>query len=414
MDNKSIVVVTNTYYPDSRATTYIAQQLLEHISKSYNIHVFCLNLFNKTFDEPFPCEHNGIHIYYAKSPIETKLFKGIFLRIKSKIAINYYHLKYKTKYQYDKLYIYSKQIEKLIKDVNAQTIISVSTPTDIHICTEMAIKNPKELDWIAISFDPHAYNSDYSKVLQEKFKKEEIILYEKAKRIFMLSQSKQDYSHSPLNDKIVFFEIPMEKFDVASTLKSPQNNDLNKSLKMMYIGNLYNKIRNPEYMFRLFKKISDLDFTLYIIGSFIGWGNELQKYQKGLFQEFSGKIEIVDRLSRQQSKEYMSNADFLVNIGNTTKNQCPSKVVEYISTGKPIIHFKKTDDCSSMQYLDKYPNVCVIDENISLDANALKLKTFISKNYGNVVSKDILGDLYKENDINYISEILISNIEAEN
>ena len=57
-------------------------------------------------------------------------------------------------------------------------------------------------------------------------------------------------------------------------------------------------------------------------------------------------------------------ADVLINIGNTNPYQEPSKVIEYASTGKPIINITTIDCDSSSVLLEGYPaflNVVVPD-----------------------------------------------------
>ena len=66
-----------------------------------------------------------------------------------------------------------------------------------------------------------------------------------------------------------------------------------------------------------------------------------------------------------------------------------------------------------MPYLSKYPNACIIDERDPLESNLLKLKQFILNNRGKTVDKNVLKELYKENDIKYISNLLASQIEAQ-
>ena len=51
----------------------------------------------------------------------------------------------------------------------------------------------------------------------------------------------------------------------------------------------------------------------------------------------------------------MLNSDILVNIGNATKYQLPSKLVEYVSTGKPILNITSILDDSSDAFLSSYP-----------------------------------------------------------
>ena len=51
----------------------------------------------------------------------------------------------------------------------------------------------------------------------------------------------------------------------------------------------------------------------------------------------------------------MLSADVLVNIGNTVLNMMPSKLLTYISTGKPILNIIKDPACPTVPYMEKYP-----------------------------------------------------------
>jgi len=42
--------------------------------------------------------------------------------------------------------------------------------------------------------------------------------------------------------------------------------------------------------------------------------------------------------SRETARQAMTRMDVLVNVGNSTTWQLPSKVVEYYASGKPVLH----------------------------------------------------------------------------
>lgn len=82
--------------------------------------------------------------------------------------------------------------------------------------------------------------------------------------------------------------------------------------------------------------------------------------------------------SLDETRDMIANADLLVNIGNAMKNQVPSKLFEYISTGLPIVNIYKNEDCPSLQYMDKYPcTINLIEDPQKMNLNAVNLKNFI-------------------------------------
>ena len=53
----------------------------------------------------------------------------------------------------------------------------------------------------------------------------------------------------------------------------------------------------------------------------------------------------------------------LLSIGNKNPNQIPSKVVEYLATGKPIIHFTEIDDDPVISLSNEFDNLLTFNKN---------------------------------------------------
>ena len=56
----------------------------------------------------------------------------------------------------------------------------------------------------------------------------------------------------------------------------------------------------------------------------------------------------------------MQESTILVNLGNATDYQLPSKVVEYLALGKPVLNIIQDSGDSSNIYLDDAPGICTI------------------------------------------------------
>ena len=59
----------------------------------------------------------------------------------------------------------------------------------------------------------------------------------------------------------------------------------------------------------------------------------------------------------------MLEADVLINIGSSVDTMVPSKIFEYMATGKPIISFFRHDTEPSIHYLGHYPLTLLIKED---------------------------------------------------
>ena len=404
-NKKSLLVLMDSYYPDSRATSYIMRRILESLRNRYKIYIYCLELLNRENENNRPKEHNGIKIEYANFVNTKSLLKRICIKVKSTIVERKYKRKFGTFYNYYKLSVYMKQIKKFIKANKINKVISVASPADIHICAAMLISSCKEITWFPVSFDPHAYDYRYSKSMRVKFEKEEKIVYKKAKRIFFLRQFEKDYGSSDFKEKISYFDLPLFLNNNNNVVQVVNDRSESKMLKIVYTGSMYKNIRNPEYAFETLSSLKDIDFRLYVIGGFSGWNNELNGYLEKWKIQFGNKIVFIDRMSREEIARFFVQGDFFINIGNTTHNQCPSKVFDYIAYGKPIIHFKKIENCSSMHYLKSYPLVCIVDENEDMSKSASRIRDFIKKMQGQRVELSTLKNLYKECNVKHIANL---------
>ena len=84
-----------------------------------------------------------------------------------------------------------------------------------------------------------------------------------------------------------------------------------------------------------------------------------------IFRNFAAshdKISLYPLQSPEIAIDALMNSDILVNIGNTVEFQIPGKIFEYMSTGKPIVHFSKLPEDPALKYLQKYPRVLIIKE----------------------------------------------------
>ena len=57
----------------------------------------------------------------------------------------------------------------------------------------------------------------------------------------------------------------------------------------------------------------------------------------------------------------------LLSIGNTNTYQLPSKVIEYISLGKPVLHFAEISNDPMYKFQNLFSNLKIINRNTQKD-----------------------------------------------
>lgn len=132
--------------------------------------------------------------------------------------------------------------------------------------------------------------------------------------------------------------------------------------RLVFIGTLYRKLRRPDYLLQLFSAMHDLhpefDCELHLIGDTHECKESLISYQDRLGE----RLIVHAPVDRSLAAQAVNEADILVNLGNATTYQLPSKLVEYAATGKPIISISGVISDSSELFLSSYPRaLCMSD-----------------------------------------------------
>ena len=143
--------------------------------------------------------------------------------------------------------------------------------------------------------------------------------------------------------------------------------------RCLFCGSIYGGIRNPDYTIRLFKPLIEHDkVELHFVGV---CRDEISEEFKDLNIFCHGMVPL------DKAMEFMNQADFLVNIGNSVINQVPSKIFDYISMGKPIINVCKSRKCSTLPYFERYPlAINLFEEKNIFDKQVECLGRFITDN----------------------------------
>ena len=187
--------------------------------------------------------------------------------------------------------------------------------------------------------------------------------------------------------KVYKTNMPLISYKCNPESKRTPDNKISGS-KCVFCGSIYAGIRDPEYTFRLFDRLNKEN------------GAELHMYgvsKEDMTSSYLDSISFHGKIDMQMADEVVESADFLVNIGNVMTNQVPSKVFDYISTGKPIINVCKNRNCPTIELLKKYDNsITVFEEEALFEEQLRKIADFIHHNIGVRLSKEEVEDKYSE------------------
>lgn len=108
---------------------------------------------------------------------------------------------------------------------------------------------------------------------------------------------------------------------------------------LVYVGSFHRNIREPGRLLDLVRHLNNYDgnkFLLRIYGPDNGFN---------LAGLAGPDVEYMGAIPRALAIEVMQHADVLVNVENSNCVMTPSKIVEYIATGRPIINISTGGEC---------------------------------------------------------------------
>ena len=240
-------------------------------------------------------------------------------------------------------------------------LISVSLPFTSHLVA-YTLNKKRGSRWIMDIGDPfylkkeapenNKYLYSYlNKYFENKF-------YKRASKVVFTHKESMEYHKQTfdiLNNKSsllppVFLTKISDKTNNFNYKKTP--------VKVAYFGVLTKGVRTPENFILFMNKldINNLEFHWYTNDDSKQMVKATySKYRRNFFHEMVPRDEALDLMDN----EYHA----LLNIGNQNPFQLPSKVIEYISTGKPIIHYSEIIDDPVVDILKERSNSIIINHN---------------------------------------------------
>ena len=239
-------------------------------------------------------------------------------------------------------------------------IISVSLPFTSHLCAYILQKRISA-DWYMDIGDPFSLkinSPENNKIIYSFLNKYyEKKFYQNAKKIIFthsevaeLHQDKFD-----IDRRKIVIGYPIAVLNEKRIKNSLTFNYEDTPLKIGYFGAFTKSVREPNnYIISIANSLDDqIKHEWYI-------NEESKKYFTSIKNISSHQF--LDILPREVALEVMvSKMHVLLSIGNFNKYQMPSKVIEYISLGKPVLHFAEIADDPLYNFNELFDNLKIIN-----------------------------------------------------
>lgn len=170
-------------------------------------------------------------------------------------------------------------------------------------------------------------------------------------------------------------------------------------IELLYCGWL----RNEAFLLEILKHLDDR-FRITFVGNGSG----------GLPPVTTGaQLRTFPAVSRPEAVNAILDADVLLCIGNPYPVHIPSKVFEYVASGKPIIALHTLPDCPTLVYTGDYPLALNLHESTDPASAARMVTEFCLRARGQSVPPSALARLFRDIDSEHIIDTICHHILRE-
>lgn len=372
-----LIFILSGYEPDYSAVGICIKNLINIIEKDHEVFVISEKTIVSQVDQVF----SNSKVMFVESSIQH--VKNT-LKFKISVSTRLRKLIYKSFLYVVKVYgfmqahiarininnnLVEKYNKKLLEIVETNDILlPVCLPFE-SILSAVNIKNRKKsIKVFPILFDKFSENTSlHRSMMNYVWKREKHLRVEKTTLnscdgIFYTdswTNHLKNYHNGINPNKLYLIEHPLLK-QLPTNVSVTRNSNY---ITVTYAGALYKKIRSPKFVLELFNRLQNINnaikLEIFSKGNCNSYIRREAKQNKSIV--FHGEV------TKNNADNAILKSHILLSIGNSDISQLPSKIFEYISTGKPIIHTYKNPMDPVIKILAKYRYALVINESSEID-----------------------------------------------
>lgn len=274
-----------------------------------------------------------------------------------------------------KNYIAEEFLCKWLREEQIDTVVSINCSIELSFpLLRLRKKGKLPCKWFFYMLDPFASHEYYlSHAPETKLRKLQHSIMTRCDRVLatkLIYDETAQWETEDVLQKIVITEFPK----VEKPSYQVCNDDIELDPAFTHVvctGSKNEAVRNSTFTLAVCRQLQDFPVQFHFVG--YGWVDDGQARKEG-------NCLFYPPHSPQSAKNLQLKADLLLNIGNKVTNQLPSKVLEYISTGKPIINFYKSEACPAKALLQNAVALNISEQG-DLDAQVAALRAFVTASH---------------------------------
>ena len=349
---KKILLISGEYFPYTNANTNCMDRMMQElIRRGHQVSVLTMS-YDKSL--PLQQEIHGIPVYRAYMSGSEALYhfftnwkaksraESMIKAVLSKILYSGAHLTQNVRFR--------QTCRQLHKTQDFDCVISGLCPTNSHKMAYAFLRGRK-MKWIMYNMDSYVFNCgpEATAGSRMRIEKKWCRIASGVVNSWGLNAYNQRRGYNPY-EKLKQLEIPLPNWKIDD-MNLPQNPPHDgRKIELVYTGSFLKGVRQPEELMRFLRKLDAEKYSAKFYGLCC-------PYLERNVPDLPRCVKLMGSVQVEQCKKVVREADILLNGGNTCTNQMPSKVFDYIGTGKPILNFYSLDEELAMQYLRLYPRI---------------------------------------------------------
>lgn len=424
---KRLVIIAGYFYPDTSPTGKVAMQFADLLKETYDVSIISIQTGTQQYCD-FKWNGLTLHsLYNWRTFVDSLLKKRIktsdsdSLKRLYRLAITFIKIfghvsswfifprpKCYSLWPNNLTWFYKKAYKKLTQlhqESPIDYLFTINSPFPAHL-TGLRYKSMfPDVKWVTYTVDPYARASEFT---QRYFLKQlkltidvqaEQRVYSNADHNFVSEEvhatDQSLFSGTPEKTSILPYILPNNISEVDDSIFSKEK------INVVYAGSFYETIRNPKILLKTFLALNDPTILLHLFVS-----SDCDRMIDNFVLQSQNRIIRHLTVSHEKVLQILSQSDILLSLGNSTPAFKPSKIFEYISTGKSIIHFYQNG--LKEDVLNKYQLTLQIDqEKLTIEDISIAVKNFCYKNKGQVLDYDKISEMYPEHSVSRIKEQLM-------
>lgn len=383
-----ILLMTGALLPQPGNNANLISKLIPFLTAAHEVHVFA-PASGKT---DLPDTFFGVPVHWAKDDKDDFKRNFVFPAISKLVD---------PKGNSDALQemVLLREINEVKKVFAFDAVISTSEPFPSAV-TSTRLENIRKI--LYIMDPPECIRNDIGTPFRNRKLKDVLSAQDAILTTPFIREALKENGFGECDDKIISVGFPMIENHTRGN--SEIINRKNGKINLLFCGWMCSQLRSPQYFLDIASRL-DERFCIYFMGK------ECDKLRERFDFETKAELVTLPQQPYQTAIDAMFDADILINIGNSVPVHMPSKTLEYINTGKPMVNFYKFEHCPTRYYTDRY-SLCLnmFEGNEDIDGASQKFIDFCFTQKGRKISREYIESAFADCTPQFIAQQILDKL----